>query len=46
MPIKIQHPVRRTHPEQRKLDGRQAALTEAKIRLDELKFDPCHLKRR
>ena len=46
MPVKIKHPVHRSQPELRKLDGRQAALTEAKIRLDELHFDPCHLKRR
>lgn len=46
MPVKIKQPVRRTNPVLRKLDGRQAALAEARIRLDELNFDPCHLKRR
>ena len=46
MPVKIQHPARRSRPELRKLDCRQAALTEVKIRLDDLNYDPCHMKRR
>lgn len=46
MPIKILHPTRRSHPELRKLDSRKAAITEARIRLDDLNFDPCHMKRR
>jgi len=46
MPIKIKYPVRQGHPELRKLDNRHAAITEAKIRLDDLNFDPCHMKRR